>query len=185
MAFVGIEDMDSHMEILVFPKILEATGSIWESDKIILATGKLSNKDGEFKLLADSVKAVTPSEMENFTRILHTQKQNGHLPAPAYAPQKKEAPVEASIEASTEVSTNNIPSEPKPKITISLPAAFSQTTLKELSGLFDRCDLGSTKVYLNIGGKKIETPYCVKNIAGLKEKIQVIIGDGKVYVTEY
>ncbi len=182
MAFVTVEDMDARMEILVFPKTLEATGSIWVADRIILATGKLSNKDGEFKLLADSVKAVTPAEMENFTRILHTQKTNGHIPAPAHIPQKKES----SVEDSRTIDTKNIsPVEPKPRITISLPAAFSQTTLKELSALFDRCDLGSTKVYLNIGGKKIETPYCVKNVASLPEKIQTIIGDGKVYVTEY
>ncbi len=179
MAFVTIEDMDSRMEILVFPKTLDETGSIWVEDKIILATGKLSNKDGEFKLLADSVKAVTPTEMENFARVLHTQKQNGHVPAPAYAPKK----IDASTDASIEASKNIPPAEPKPKITISLPAAFSQTTLKDLSALFDRCDLGSTKVYLNIGGKKIETPYCVKNVTGLQEKIQGIIGDGKVFVS--
>jgi len=181
MAFVTVEDMDARMEILVFPKTLEATGSIWEADKIILATGKLSNKDGEFKLLADSVRQVNPAEMENFTRVIHTQKANGHPLTPAYAPMKKET----SIETPKEVSENNLTTEPKPKITISLPAAFSQTTLKELSALFDRCDLGSTKVYLNIGGKKIETPYCIKNVNNLPEKIQTIIGDGKVYVTEY
>ena len=181
MAFVTIEDMDSQMEILVFPKTLEATGSIWVEDKIILATGKLSNKDGEFKLLADSVKIINQTEMENFARVLHTQKQNGHVPAPAYAPKK----IDASTDASMEASKNIPPAEPKPKITISLPTAFSQTTLKDLSALFDRCDLGSTKVYLNIGGKKIETPYCVKNVTGLQEKIQGIIGDGRVYVTEY
>jgi len=182
MAFVTVEDMDSRMEILVFPKTLEATGSIWIEDQIILATGKLSNKDGEFKLLADSVRQVNQAEMENFTRVAHTQKANGHPLTPIYAP-KKEAPMETSDNTSPE--KNIPPTESHPRITVVLPASFGQETLKELSALFDRCDLGSTKIYLSIGGKKIETPYCVNHLEGLTEKIQAIIGDGKIYVTKY
>ncbi len=179
MMFVTIEDMDANIEVLVFPKILETTENIWKEDTIVLASGKLSNKDGEFKLLADSVKVVTPGELQNFSRILHTQVANGHTPRAAYEvskPPVKEGEAGEEKDAPT--------SESKPKITISLPTAFSQDTLKQLSTIFDRCDLGSTKVYLNIGGKKIETPYCVKTVDGLEQKIQDVIGDGKVYITK-
>jgi DNA polymerase-3 subunit alpha len=80
MAFATIEDTTSQMEILIFPKTLEATGSIWEVDKIILATGKISDKDGEFKLLCDSAKSINQQELENYKRILHTQRSNGGEP---------------------------------------------------------------------------------------------------------
>ena len=58
MLFVTIEDMDTHMEILVFPKVLETTGPLWTEEKMIIATGRLSDKDGVFKLLAESVKTI-------------------------------------------------------------------------------------------------------------------------------
>jgi DNA polymerase III subunit alpha len=77
MMFVTIEDMNSSMEILVFPKILEATGTVWQEDKMILASGKISDKDGSMKLLCDSAKAVDQEELKNFQRILATRQKNG------------------------------------------------------------------------------------------------------------
>lgn len=77
MMFVTIEDLDSSTEILVFPKILEATGSVWEEEKIILASGKISDKDGSFKLLCDSAKVIGEQELLNFQRIQNTQRKNG------------------------------------------------------------------------------------------------------------
>src|SRR5690606_25430451 len=63
MLFVTLEDTEGSLEILVFPKVLEATSSIWEEDKIVLASGKLSNKDGEYKILCDSVKTVGQEDL--------------------------------------------------------------------------------------------------------------------------
>jgi DNA polymerase-3 subunit alpha len=79
MMFVTLEDMDSNTEILVFPKTLEETGSVWEEEKIILASGRLSDKDGTLKLLCDSAKVVNEQELEHFKRVLSTQKANGDL----------------------------------------------------------------------------------------------------------
>lgn len=76
MLFVTIEDTDAAMEILVFPKILDTTGSIWEEDKVVLASGKISDKDGNFKLLCDSVKIINQDEIDKFRRILATRKSN-------------------------------------------------------------------------------------------------------------
>ena len=76
MLFATIEDMYSNIELLVFPKILEETGSLWEEDKVILASGKISDKDGSFKLLVDSAKVINLAEMEQRARIIATQKNN-------------------------------------------------------------------------------------------------------------
>lgn len=64
MLFATLEDTGGKIEILVFPKILEQTLSVWEEEKVILASGKISDKDGVFKLLCDSAKAVTAEEVE-------------------------------------------------------------------------------------------------------------------------
>jgi len=77
MLFATVEDMYSNIEFIVFPKILDETGSIWIEDKAILASGKISDKDGNFKLLVDSVKIVNQDEVENAARIIATRKTNG------------------------------------------------------------------------------------------------------------
>ena len=77
MAFVTIEDLRGRIELLVFPNVLENTGLIWQEEKIILVDGKLSDKDDSFKLIVDNAKIVNKQEVENFKRVLATQKKNG------------------------------------------------------------------------------------------------------------
>jgi DNA polymerase-3 subunit alpha len=157
MLFATIEDINSNIELIVFPKILEETGSLWEEDKVILASGKISDKDGSFKLLVDSAKIINLEEMEQRARIIATQKNNGTIIAPT---QKKDAP--------------KTPDE-KPKITITLPATSNQETLKTLSAHFGKCDAGDTKIYLKINGTKLETPYCIKPSLDLENEIKKLI----------
>ncbi len=136
MMFVTLEDLTSTIEILVFPKILEATETTWQEEKIVLVSGKISNKDGEMKLLADSVKIVNQNELTQFKRIATTQKLNG-----TYKEKKAE------------------------KITqliITLPTNFEQSILQQLSAYFTQCDIGKVKVYLIIEGTKMKTAYQIK-----------------------
>ena len=151
MLFVTIEDMDTHMEILVFPKVLETTGPLWTEEKMIIATGRLSDKDGVFKLLAESVKTIDQQEVEKLKRIMATQKKNGN---------------------------NNS----QQKLTISLPAGCSQVAIKQLSQFFDSCDRGAMKVILEINNSKLETPYCIKKLDDIQEKLKEILPEGKIIV---
>ncbi|MCX6763126.1 MAG: DNA polymerase III subunit alpha [Candidatus Moranbacteria bacterium] len=151
MLFVMLEDMDGKMEILVFPKLLEATASFWEEDKVIWASGKISDKDGEFKLLCDSAKEITKQELEHFKRIQRTHENNVH--------------------------SNN---QNKFKIIITLPPNSSPEMLKKLSLHFDRCEAGTAKVFVNINGAKLETPYCVQTSADLKTQILSAIPEARV-----
>jgi DNA polymerase-3 subunit alpha len=169
MFFVTIEDMKGKIELLVFPKILEKYEGIWKEDNVVIAEGRLSDKDGNFKLAVDTVSIVTPQQMENFKRIEATRTKNirSGRPEPVEGPR------------------DNISSEKKPetkKIFISLPASSNQETIKKLSGFFDQCELGSAKVYLEINGSRMETPYCVKDFAGFKEKLQELIPEGRINI---
>ncbi len=58
MLFAEIEDTSGKIEALVFPKILEQTAAAWQEDKIILLAGRLSDRDGNLKILCDSVKVL-------------------------------------------------------------------------------------------------------------------------------
>ncbi|MDZ4385516.1 MAG: OB-fold nucleic acid binding domain-containing protein, partial [Candidatus Moranbacteria bacterium] len=155
MLFVTIEDMDGAMEILVFPKVLDATGAVWEEDKVVLASGKISDKDGNFKILCDSVTVVNQAEVEKFSRILATRKLN-------------EKPVEKKADAT--------------KLIITLPGSADKDTLKKLSQYFDRCDAGALKIYLAINNQKLETPYCITQSDNLETNLKNIIPEAKISI---
>ena len=156
MLFVTIEDVDGKIEILVFPKILETTGSIWEEERVILASGKISNKDGVFKLLCDSAEIVNQEQVEKFKRVLQTQKVN--------MTKEKSDSVENS------------------KLIITLPANSNQDTLKKLSAFFEQCTIGQTKIFLEINGSKLKTPYSIILPENINSMIEKIIPEGKVNI---
>ncbi len=68
MAFCGIADKTGEVELIVFPKTFEAYKDLWELDKIVAVTGKVSfkSRDGqvgeEVKLMADQVSVITPEQ---------------------------------------------------------------------------------------------------------------------------
>ena len=152
MAFVTIEDLKGRIELLVFPNALETTGAVWQEEKIILADGKLSDKDGLFKLIVDDAKVINDQEMEDFKRVLATQEKN----------LKTDKKIEAQ------------------KIIITLPPQADKSVIGRLSQLFDTCNLGETKVFLNINNTKIQTAYSLKLDNSILENIKNIIPEIKI-----
>ncbi len=59
MLFVKIEDDTGGLEILVFPNLYKDTYNIWKEGKVVICQGKLSDKDGETKLLANTAFGVS------------------------------------------------------------------------------------------------------------------------------
>jgi len=153
MLFVTIEDLRGRIELLVFPKILENTESTWQEDKVIIAEGNLSDKDGNFKLLVDSAKEINQQELENFKRIEAIRNKNG-------------------------LSERNGNS----KIIITLPDNTAKETFKKLSEIFDKCEAGNAKVYLKIKGIKLETPYSIKNTADALSAVRKIVPEGRIEI---
>ena len=70
MMFVQLEDMQGKIEILIFPKLLETTQDLWEDGAKILIEGKLSDKDGEAKILADSAWLITKESLKELKKSL-------------------------------------------------------------------------------------------------------------------
>jgi len=58
MLFVQIEDMTGRIEVIVFPNTLEQTATIWQEEKIILVSGRISDRDGNLKIICDNVKVL-------------------------------------------------------------------------------------------------------------------------------
>lgn len=64
MLFVKIEDTSGDTEILVFPKVLEQNPHLWQPDSIIICSGKVSDKDGESKVLCDMAAILNHDNLE-------------------------------------------------------------------------------------------------------------------------
>jgi DNA polymerase-3 subunit alpha len=62
MAFVDLEDLEGSMEVVVFPKVLEAYQALITDDAIIKIKGRLDVKEDEVKLIAQEIKALKESD---------------------------------------------------------------------------------------------------------------------------
>ena len=58
MLFSWVEDLTSKIEVVVFPNVLEKNPDIWKENSIIVARGKINDRDGVLKLLCDDVKPI-------------------------------------------------------------------------------------------------------------------------------
>jgi DNA polymerase III subunit alpha len=84
MLFVRLEDDNSNIEILVFPRLLKESNDIWQEGKAIFCQGKVSNKDKEIKFLANSTMELKWQEMEKTVSLIQkrykfTEDQNRGL----------------------------------------------------------------------------------------------------------
>jgi DNA polymerase-3 subunit alpha len=58
MLFSWVEDVSSKIEVVVFPNVLEQSQDTWKENSIIVAQGKVNDRDGSLKLLCDNVKCL-------------------------------------------------------------------------------------------------------------------------------
>lgn len=58
MLFVKLSDLGSSAEIVVFPSVLKTTSAVWLADAPLIIGGKVSDKDGEAKVLAETVESL-------------------------------------------------------------------------------------------------------------------------------
>lgn len=75
MIFANLEDLTGKIEILVFPRLLESNSEIWEEGNIVFIKGKVSDKDGLFKLLGESVRRIDLDEAKNYKPPLDSPDQ--------------------------------------------------------------------------------------------------------------
>lgn len=68
MLFVHLEDLMGKTEVLVFPSVLTKTQELWVEGASVLVKGKVSDKDGERKILADSAWPLTKETLAGFKK---------------------------------------------------------------------------------------------------------------------
>ncbi len=62
MAFVTLEDISGHIECVVFPKVYIKNTQLWQTDVILLVSGKLDQKDEQLCILVDEAKKIEVRE---------------------------------------------------------------------------------------------------------------------------
>jgi DNA polymerase-3 subunit alpha len=67
MVFATMEDLTDKIEILVFPRLLESNAEIWEEGNVVFIKGKVSDKDGVFKLLSESIRKINLDEAKKYS----------------------------------------------------------------------------------------------------------------------
>jgi len=58
MLFVELEDLTGKIEALVFPSVLEKNPTVWQEGKILILSGRLSDKDDQLKILCNEAKEI-------------------------------------------------------------------------------------------------------------------------------
>ncbi len=61
MLFMGLQDLTDQIEVVVFASVLERTPDIFCENKVIYVYGRIDNRDGEIKIVADTVEEISAS----------------------------------------------------------------------------------------------------------------------------
>lgn len=62
MAFFTLEDRTGSVEVLVFPKLMPQVVELLQAEKIIQVSGKVTDRDGEIKIIADGLSELPSDE---------------------------------------------------------------------------------------------------------------------------
>jgi DNA polymerase-3 subunit alpha len=63
MAFFTLEDTTGHVEVLVFPKLMPQVVHLLAIDAVVEVSGRLSEREGEITIIADSVKTLPNDDL--------------------------------------------------------------------------------------------------------------------------
>ena len=58
MMFAKLEDSSDAVEVIVFSDTLEKTQLVWQENKVVLVSGKMSWRGGEPKFICDNVREI-------------------------------------------------------------------------------------------------------------------------------
>lgn len=182
MAFVKLEDIaGDEIELVVFPGAFKDNASLWEKDKIIVATGKVNGKDkvgnpiNEPKILVDSAYEITFDEAKSYDPLGKTQKiKKKKVANKKYAKNinnSSEAPVLAPE-----------PEQPK-KLFIRLASSNDSSKLQDIKKELDAYP-GDTETVLVIGPEKqaLRLPTKVNATDELLEKLRKITDPSSIKI---
>jgi DNA polymerase-3 subunit alpha len=178
MMFIQVDDFSGNVEVLIFPSVLREHAALLVEDSVLVFEGKVSDKEGMLKILANSVTVFDPQQLQGQTKLGNDTRSQQEAyypaqPAPEPDPVTHEAPPAA---------------EPLPDgkhVELLLEKAFSADKLRSLKTILETLPQGDIQVLLRVQEgpheRRIRTNYRVTLAPAERARIEEIIGKGKVY----
>jgi DNA polymerase-3 subunit alpha len=134
MLFVKLEDARGATEVIVFPSVYKMSPQLWEPDRPIVVEGKISQKDGVPKIIANRGEVVMNQTVNRIRQDFGRVRAAGAPPAPGKI------------------------------ISVKIPPALSRDTVAKLRAVFDKHkgDTAVELVYAENGReRRVRTRYAV------------------------
>jgi DNA polymerase-3 subunit alpha len=80
MVFAMLEDLTGKIEILVFPRLLESNQEIWTEGNVVSVKGRVNDKDGIFKLLAEEIRRIDLEEAKKYSEENEIEEKDKQAP---------------------------------------------------------------------------------------------------------
>ncbi len=201
MLFAELEDLHGSVELVIFPKIYFNVSHMIREDAFFLVKGKLDDKEGDPKILVDTVVPIGPENIDKIVdgfaemrKVMAQARANAGITTAASSSQSAGAGMATAASApagkqpgpnATALTGVGQPVIQKEKaVTIQLPANFDQETTNKLRDLFSRHP-GDKKVYvkiINSPQSRVETPFKIDLPASLRREIEQLTGQGSIEV---
>lgn len=154
MLFAKIEDLTGSCEVVVFPDTYRQYREQLSPDTSVAIRGRLSQRDGERKVITSSV--ITLTEPADAAKVIEQWSHAGESP---------KRPL------------------PETEVSLTLATGTSSETITQLKALLQRSP-GHVRVNFIIpqgqGVKLIATPYRIDPNAGFREAVSQLLGPGSV-----
>ncbi|MEI9967048.1 MAG: hypothetical protein WDN67_05520 [Candidatus Moraniibacteriota bacterium] len=142
MYFVGIEDLSGRVEILVFGRTAENTGDSWKEDEIALVSVRVSHKEGQLRVIAESVERINDETLTAFSRADHARSE-------AARTREERDTVLAAVNDAILVSVEDQSDAPT-------------KTIEQLSRALEALPKGPARVKVALQGMTIETNFSIR-----------------------
>ncbi len=119
MCFADLEDTSGKLELVVFPNVFAEHRDLLAPDQVVLARGRISDKDGAIKLLADSLKKIDDTSLEEWAG-------EGRPSTPLRSAQGIKNLVPEPVEGHSKLLKIKIPPTASPQIFIKLKEIFAE-----------------------------------------------------------
>ncbi len=139
MAFVKIADTTGESELIVFPRVYEQTGWLWEQDKVVLVDATVNAKDREGNLV-DEVKFNVSSAREIIRDEATSYKPNG----------KKKKDISEVKSKSAKSAGNKKSNDSQQKLYVRIPTMQDADRLQALKDFVDN-NPGEIDVVIVVG----------------------------------
>lgn len=72
MIFAKLEDTTGDIEVVIFPRVYRDKPQIWEADHTLVVSGRVQEKDGDLKFIAETGYEITPENIDEVAKYIHS-----------------------------------------------------------------------------------------------------------------